>query len=137
VIYQLQTPTQIKSLLEDLRKNAGYTQEDVGGLLGITQQAYQKIERMPERVSIERIMQILRLFNAELAVQVNVDPEFKKIPVPRKLRTKLIGLNDAATDINAESVQADIVVQENTNIDNEIFTGSVMIVKPTGNKADW
>ena len=84
----LQSPYQLPAFIEGLRQNVGYTQKEAGALLGISQQAYQKIERQPERVSFERIMQIIKLFNGAIEIDSNVDPEFKKQDVTFDLPDK-------------------------------------------------
>jgi len=50
--YPLLSPSQLSAFVEGLRKQAGYTQTQAGELLGISQQAYARIEKAPEKISV-------------------------------------------------------------------------------------
>lgn len=69
--FQLSTPKQLSQYIVGLRTQAGYSQAEAGEQLGISQQTYQRIEKQPHKTSIERLMLILKLFNAALIVRVN------------------------------------------------------------------
>ena len=151
MLFRLQDPTQLKSFIEGLRKQAGYTQKEVGTLLGISQQAYQKMERNPERVSFKRIMHIMKLFNASIVVEDSVDPDFSKDALPAdnqinsidgKLNSalaqpKISKINPAmegSTELEKEDVRRP-TEEPDTGI--AVKSKATLIVKATGIKPKW
>lgn len=145
--YPLHTPAQLTSFIEGLRKKVGYTQEEAGTLLGISQQAYQKIERNPERASFERIMQILKLFNAGFVVLDNIDPGFEKSQLPLHVsrseidampaQQKAAQSEDAVKPNTAQKPGAGDMVTGSNDEHNRIADNAVILVKATGKKASW
>jgi HTH-type transcriptional regulator/antitoxin HipB len=66
----LQTPAQLASHLRSLRKSRGLTQVQLGRMVGIDQSRIARIERNPERVSVQTLLQLL----AKLRVRLLLDP---------------------------------------------------------------
>lgn len=135
MIYRLQEPLQLKSFIEGLRKQSGYTQKDVGILLGISQQAYQKIENNPERVSFERIMYIMKLFNASVAVEDNINLDFRKTDIHAENQPK-------GSKVNLDIKEYTVSEKEGLNRptqdpETDRQSKTVLIVKPTGAKPKW
>jgi len=64
--YNLKTIDQLRPLLVGFRKAAGLTQAELAASLNIRQQSYAKLEANPEKISIERLIQVLRLLKVEL-----------------------------------------------------------------------
>ena len=67
--YPLLTQAQLRIYLKALRLKAGYSQQHMGKLLGISQQSYQALERDPGKSSFSRIWQVLQILNAELVLR--------------------------------------------------------------------
>jgi HTH-type transcriptional regulator/antitoxin HipB len=67
--YKITIINQLSSLLLNLRKQAGITQQQLGERLGISQRMVSKIEANPTKVSFERIMQIFNELNTDLVVR--------------------------------------------------------------------
>lgn len=151
MLFRLQDPTQLKSFIEGLRKQAGYTQKEVGILLGISQQAYQKMERNPERVSFERIMHIMKLFNASIAVEYNGEPDSRKDDLQNDNQTnsidgkqnsalaqrKISKINPAiegSTELEKEDVR---IPTEEPDTGIAVKSKATLIIKATGIKPKW
>ena len=66
--HTLALPTQLGSFLRDARLQRGLTQPMLAKKLGISTQAYSRIERNAERASFERIFRICRLLDLEIAI---------------------------------------------------------------------
>jgi HTH-type transcriptional regulator / antitoxin HipB len=66
----LQTPAQLAAHLRSLRKSRGLTQAQLGRMVGIDQSRIARIERNPERVSVQTLLQML----AKLRVRLLLDP---------------------------------------------------------------
>jgi HTH-type transcriptional regulator/antitoxin HipB len=66
----LQTPAQLANHLRSLRKSRGLTQVQLGRMVGIDQSRIARIERNPERVSVQTLLQLL----AKLRVRLLLDP---------------------------------------------------------------
>lgn len=64
----VRTPRQLGPLLRALRKDAGLTQADVAGALGMTRQAVSELENRPEAASFERLMRLCAVLGAEIAL---------------------------------------------------------------------
>lgn len=67
--YPIQTPEQLRQYIIGLRKKAGYSQEEAGTLLGLTQQGYQRLERNPGNVSFTKIMRVLQVLQGNLILR--------------------------------------------------------------------
>ncbi|MBW1811245.1 MAG: helix-turn-helix domain-containing protein [Deltaproteobacteria bacterium] len=73
--YKIAIAKQLSSLLKNLRKQVGLTQMDLGERLGLSQRMVAKIEANPEKVSFERILQILNELDTDLVIRErNVKP---------------------------------------------------------------
>jgi HTH-type transcriptional regulator / antitoxin HipB len=66
--YPIQTQGQIKLYIKALRLKAGYTQAQVGHMLGLTQQGYQRLESKPESISVLRFLELLQVLHATLSI---------------------------------------------------------------------
>lgn len=71
--YPIQTPDQLRQYIIGLRKKAGYSQEEAGALLGLTQQGYQRLERNPGNVSFTKIMRALQVLRGALILRDSSD----------------------------------------------------------------
>lgn len=67
--YPIQTPDQLRQYIIGLRKKAGYSQEEAGALLGLTQQGYQRLERNPGNVSFAKIMKVFQVLQGTLILR--------------------------------------------------------------------
>lgn len=65
----LQTPQQLASHLRSLRKRLGLTQAQLGTRLGVEQARIGKIERNPGSISVEQLIQLLTILEAEIIVR--------------------------------------------------------------------
>lgn len=67
--YKIAIAQQLSSLLKNLRKQSGLTQQGLGERLGISQRRVAAIEEKPESVRFERILQILSELGADLVIR--------------------------------------------------------------------
>ncbi len=67
--YKIAIAQQLSSLLKNMRKQSGLTQQDLGERLGISQRRVAAIEEKPESVRFERILQILSELDADLVIR--------------------------------------------------------------------
>ncbi len=67
--YPLFTQAQLRIYLKALRLKAGYSQQQMGVLLGVSQQSYQALERDPGKTSFSRIWQVLQILNAGVVIR--------------------------------------------------------------------
>jgi HTH-type transcriptional regulator/antitoxin HipB len=130
--YLLSSPELLKSFLKGLRAKSGYTQRAIAEKLGITQQAYQKIESNPESVSFERIMQIFKLIGVEVFVRdavlgqpISGKPFALKLPDTRSYK-----MTHGVSMHHDESTSKD-------KRDKEPISETVVLVKATGKKVSW
>lgn len=65
----LQTPQQLSSHLRSLRRRLGLTQAQLGGRLGVEQARIGKIERNPGSISVEQLIQLLTVLEAEILIR--------------------------------------------------------------------
>lgn len=65
----LQTPQQLSSHLRSLRKRLGLTQAQLGGRLGVEQARIGKIERNPGSISVEQLIQLLTVLEADILIR--------------------------------------------------------------------
>ena len=132
--YPLLSPSQLSAFVEGLRKQAGYTQTQAGELLGISQQAYARIEKAPEKVSVERFMLILKLLQAQLSVKFT--PGLKALP-------REAWLAKDSTHVHQRSLASEHpykrnIVSKGYKSDPSVSTDKPhVIVKPTGKKSSW
>ena len=67
--YTIALPAQLRSYLQGLRKAAGWSQRELGTRLGLSQRSVAQIEAHPEKVSFDRIHQMLSVLGADLIVR--------------------------------------------------------------------
>jgi len=75
--YKISIAKQLSSLVKNLRKQVGLTQRELGEKLGLSQRMVAKIEANPEKVSFERILQMLHELNTDLVVRERNDKPVK------------------------------------------------------------
>lgn len=68
-LHIVRAPQQLGPLLRALRKQAGLTQADVAGQLGVTRQAVSELENRPESATFERLMKLCAVLGVEIALQ--------------------------------------------------------------------
>lgn len=77
--FTVRTAEQLPALLQGFRKQAGLTQEATAMRLGVTQQTLSALERNAEKVSADRLLQLLSILGVELVLrQSDVAPTAKK-----------------------------------------------------------
>ena len=67
--FSIQTAQQLSSHLRSLRKRLGLTQAQLGIRLQVEQARIGKIERNPGSISVEQLLHILAVLEAELFIQ--------------------------------------------------------------------
>ncbi len=67
--YTVRTPEQLPTLLKAFRKQAGLTQGQLAMRLGITQQTVSALERNADKVSADRLLQLLGILGVDLLLQ--------------------------------------------------------------------
>ncbi len=91
--FLIQTPTQLAAHLLALRTTKGWSQEQLGIKLGLSQTRIARIEKNPLNVSVAQILKVLSALDASMAVVVG--PERVDLPIRGGL------------DANAKSNQGD------------------------------
>lgn len=74
VDFTVRTAEQLPALLQAFRKQAGLTQAAAAMRLGVTQQTLSALERNAEKISADRLLQVLNIFGAELVLRQAGDP---------------------------------------------------------------
>lgn len=67
--YPIALPAQLKQHLRSLRKARGMTQAQLARLLGVVQSRVADIEANPGAVSVEQLMRILSVLNAQAMIR--------------------------------------------------------------------
>lgn len=67
--YPLPLSSQLQPLLKSLRKARGLTQAQLAQRLGVVQSRVADIERCPGVISVEQLLQLLALLDAQLVVR--------------------------------------------------------------------
>ena len=67
--YTVRTPEQLPGLLKAFRKQVGLTQGQLATRLGITQQTLSALERNANKVSADRLLQLLAILGVEMVLQ--------------------------------------------------------------------
>ena len=62
------TTGQLGPLLLRLRKNKGLSQAELGKKLGLSQERISRLERFPERVTLDQLLTVLMALDAQLQV---------------------------------------------------------------------
>lgn len=67
--FTVRTAAQLPALLQAFRKQAGLTQAATAMRLGVTQQTLSALERNAEKVSAERLLELLSILGVELVLR--------------------------------------------------------------------
>lgn len=67
--YLIKTPDQLGSVLKGFRRDRDLTQAQVGGLVGLPQNAISEIEADPGRTSVSRVFKLLAALDLDLVVR--------------------------------------------------------------------
>jgi HTH-type transcriptional regulator/antitoxin HipB len=67
--FTVRTAAQLPALLRGFRKQAGLTQATAALRMGITQQTLSALERNAEKVSFDRLLELLSLLGVELVLR--------------------------------------------------------------------
>ncbi len=67
--YPVRTPAQMQALIKAFRTKAGFTQTSLSKRLGITQQALSRLERDPQKASIDRLLPLLSALGVSLVLR--------------------------------------------------------------------
>lgn len=67
--YAVQTAEQLPALLKAFRKESGLTQAQVAASLGVTQQTLSALERNAQKVSADRLLQLLGILGVGMTLQ--------------------------------------------------------------------
>ena len=67
--YSVHAAEQLPALLKAFRKSAGLTQGEVAARLGVTQQTLSALERNAQKVSAERLLQLLGILGVDMVLQ--------------------------------------------------------------------
>ena len=68
MIYTITTLDQLKPILVGYRKSQGLSQKALAAKLGVSQQTYQILEANPQKVTIERMFNVLTLLGVRLSL---------------------------------------------------------------------
>lgn len=82
--FTVRTAEQLPILLQAFRKQAGLTQAATAKRLGITQQTFSALERNADKISADRLLQVLSLFGVELVLREansSTEPQNSSEPV--------------------------------------------------------
>lgn len=66
MVVAIATSGQLGPQLQQLRKQQGLSQADLGRKIGLSQERISRIERMPEKVTFDQILTVLMALDAEL-----------------------------------------------------------------------
>ena len=67
--YPVHTAEHLPALLRAFRKESGLTQAQVAASLGVTQQTLSALERNAQKVSADRLLQLLGILGVEMALR--------------------------------------------------------------------
>lgn len=67
--FTVRTAEQLPALLQAFRKQAGLTQADTARRLGVSQQALSNLERHADKVSADRLLELLSILGVELVLR--------------------------------------------------------------------
>lgn len=79
VDYPVPLSSQLQPLLKSLRKARGLTQAQLAQRLGVVQSRVADIERNPGAISVEQLLQLLALLDAQLVVR-DIPPAVPSTP---------------------------------------------------------
>lgn len=80
--FTVRTAGQLPILLQAFRKQAGMTQSDMARRLGVTQQTFSALERNAEKVSADRLLEILSILGVELVFRQHRDSSEAQATTP-------------------------------------------------------
>jgi len=75
--YTINTLDQLKPILVGYRKSKGLSQKELAAKLGVSQQTYQTLEANPQKVTIERLFNVLMLLGVRLSLSNVVSPSIE------------------------------------------------------------
>jgi len=67
--FPVRSAGQLPAILQGFRKQAGLTQAATAMRLGVTQQTYSALERNAEKVSADRLLQLLSILGVEVVLR--------------------------------------------------------------------
>lgn len=67
--FTVRSAGQLPAILQGFRKQAGLTQVATAMRLGVTQQTYSALERNAEKVSADRLLQLLSILGVEVVLR--------------------------------------------------------------------
>ncbi|SAI66290.1 DNA-binding protein [Bordetella ansorpii] len=67
--FTVRTAEQLPALLRGFRKQSGLTQADTAKRLGVSQQALSNLERHADKVSADRLLELLSILGVELVLR--------------------------------------------------------------------
>ncbi|MGV2896204.1 helix-turn-helix domain-containing protein [Achromobacter sp. AGC78] len=67
--FTVRTAEQLPALLQGFRKQSGLTQADTAMRLGVSQQALSHLERHADKVSADRLLELLSILGVELVLR--------------------------------------------------------------------
>ena len=77
--YPIQSPGQLTAHLRALRKARGWSQAQLGAVLGVGQSRITRIERDPTAISVDQLLGLLGALGAQLVLRPN---DARKIGTP-------------------------------------------------------
>ncbi|HWK63256.1 MAG TPA: helix-turn-helix transcriptional regulator [Eoetvoesiella sp.] len=78
--FTVHTAQQLPALLQGFRKQAGLTQAAIAMRLGVTQQTFSALERNAEKISADRLLQVLNIYGVELVLRQAGAPPSRQSP---------------------------------------------------------
>ncbi|WP_039789243.1 helix-turn-helix domain-containing protein [Herbaspirillum huttiense] len=79
--FPVRTGHQLPQLLQAYRKQSGMTQTEVARRLGVTQQNLSSLERNADKVSADRLVELLNILGVELVLR-KADDTLPKSDIP-------------------------------------------------------
>jgi len=87
--FTVRTAEQLPVLLQAFRKQSGLTQADTAMRLGVSQQALSHLERHADKVSADRLLELLSILGVELVLrQSSASPSAASPATPSPPRPK-------------------------------------------------
>lgn len=73
MVMSVRTSGQLGPILRSLRKKKGLSQTEMGLRTGLSQERISAIERKPEAISVDQLLTVLMVLEAEIVVQRKAD----------------------------------------------------------------
>lgn len=71
-----------------IRESRGYSQEFIASKLHVSQQAYSKMEKQPEKMTLQRLCDLCRVFGVNLVALLEEESqEEEKSPIFRRIHS--------------------------------------------------